>query len=93
MNMRTIDLKTRVPSQERGGTEWTKFWNHQQKKLSPRQRLTVIYGHDARTGLNIQKYSKGLDSSCVRGGHLTALIVGADGKEKYVHVKCKGYVK
>lgn len=93
MNMRTIDLKTRLPSEGRDHTEWEKFWNHQQKKLPAEERTTVIYGHDARRGKNIEKYSKGLDSSCVRGGHLTALVIDSQGKEEIVQVKCKGYVQ
>jgi hypothetical protein len=93
MNMRTIDLKTRMPSQDHKGFAWERFWNHRQKKLPAHERMTVLCGHDARRGKNIQKYSKGLDSSCVRGGHLTAMVIDAKGKTKYVQVKCKGYVK
>ncbi|KAF8463847.1 hypothetical protein BDZ91DRAFT_293441 [Kalaharituber pfeilii] len=36
---------------------------------------TVVYGHYAAKGLDIRKWSKGIDSNCVRGGHLTALVV------------------
>lgn len=93
MNMRTINLKTRVPSENREYTHWEKLWNHAQRKLHKEDRVTVVYGHDARRGKNIQKYSKGLDSSCVKGGRLTALVIDARGREKYVQVKCKGYVK
>jgi hypothetical protein len=93
MNMRTIDLATRMPSEGREGTEWAKFWNHRQKKLPEKERTTVIYGHDAKRGLNIKTWSKGLDSNCVKGGYLTALVVGAAGKERVVQVKCKGYVE
>ncbi|KAF2714629.1 ser/Thr protein phosphatase-like protein family [Pleomassaria siparia CBS 279.74] len=92
MNMRTIDLKTRVPSENRDGTPWEKFWNHRQKKLPSHKRMTVIYGHDRKRGKNIQKYSKGLDSGCVGGGHLTALVIDSKGKNKYVQVKCKQYI-
>jgi hypothetical protein len=92
MNMRTIDLKTRVPSENRDGTPWEKFWNHRQRKLPAKERVTVLYGHDRKRGKNIQKYSKGLDSGCVGGGHLTALVIDSKGHNKYVEVKCKGYV-
>ena len=92
MNMRTIDLNTRVPSEARDGTPWEKFWNHRQKKLPAKERMTVIYGHDKKRGMNIEKYSKGLDSGCVSGGHLTALVIDSKGHNKYVQVKCKGYV-
>ncbi|KAF2008581.1 Metallo-dependent phosphatase [Aaosphaeria arxii CBS 175.79] len=89
MNMRTIDLKTRIPSESRDHTHWEKFWNHQQKKLPKKERLTVAYGHDAKRGLNINKYTFGLDSNCVRGGKLTAMVIDAAGKQKIVQIKCK----
>jgi hypothetical protein len=92
MNMRTIDLKTRIPSRDHEGFHWEKFWNYRQKKLPAQERLTVIYGHDARRGKNIKKYSKGLDSGCARGGELTALVISANGKQKYEQVRCKGYI-
>lgn len=89
MNMRTIDLKTRIPSSKHSGTPWEKFWNHQQKKLDLDQRATIVYGHNRKRGLNIREYSFGLDTGCVNGGHLTALVVGHDGKTEIVSVKCK----
>jgi hypothetical protein len=89
MNMRTIDLATRVPTELRGGEPWEKVYNHFQKTALPdSKRKTVIYGHDSKRGLRIEKYSKGLDSGCVRGGKLTALIVDDRGKEKTVSIKC-----
>lgn len=53
--------------------------------------MTVIYGHDASSGLNIKKYTKGLDSGCVQGGKLTALVVEDGGKQSILQVKCKDY--
>ncbi|KAJ9094767.1 hypothetical protein QFC21_005927 [Naganishia friedmannii] len=38
--------------------------------------VTVIYGHAAGRGLDIKQYSKGLDSGCVYGRQLTALVLG-----------------
>lgn len=37
---------------------------------------TIIYGHAAARGLDIKKYSKGLDTACANGKQLTALVVG-----------------
>jgi hypothetical protein len=54
---------------------------------------TVIYGHDAGTSLNIQRYTKGLDSGCVYGRKLTAFIIEDGGSHKVVQVKCKEYRK
>lgn len=93
MNMRTIDLDTRLPSDGREGTAWEKLWNHEQAKLLEKERSTVIYGHDSKRGKNILKYSKGLDSGCVNGGKLTAMVIGVSKKgkatTKIVSVKCK----
>ncbi|KIW00643.1 uncharacterized protein PV09_07836 [Verruconis gallopava] len=92
MNMRSIDLNTRVPSAERKGEPWEKLWNHHQIHLKDvSQRATIIYGHDAKRGLNIQKYSKGLDSACLKGGSLTAMILDSSGRQKIVSVDCKRY--
>lgn len=54
---------------------------------------TVIYGHDAVKSLNIQKYTKGLDSGCVYGRKLSALVVENGGKQEVVQVKCKKHAK
>ena len=53
------------------------------------QTMTVIYGHDAKTGLKVRTYSKGLDSGCVKGGQLTALVIEDGGKQTLVQVNCK----
>lgn len=37
---------------------------------------TVVYGHMASSGLNIRRWSLGLDSGCVYGRKLTALVLG-----------------
>jgi hypothetical protein len=53
--------------------------------------MTVVYGHDAGSALNIQKYTKGLDTGCVKGRKLTALVIDGDGHQRIVHVGCKDY--
>lgn len=89
MNMRTIDLVSRVPTELRSGEPWEKLWNHFQKNVLPEnQRKTVVYGHDAKRGLINGAYAKGLDSGCVKGGKLSALVVDEKGKEKFFSVKC-----
>jgi len=52
---------------------------------------TVVYGHDSKRGLNLKRWSKGLDSSCVKGGQLTALVLDAWGRQDLVQVDCKQY--
>lgn len=88
MNMRTINLKTRIPSSKHDGTPWEKFWNHEQKKKSEHDRLSVVYGHNRKRGLNLQEFTFGLDSGCVNGDRLTALVVDHKGKTEIVQVKC-----
>ncbi|KAK8089979.1 hypothetical protein PG997_004940 [Apiospora hydei] len=72
------DIDIAVPTEARDGQPWSEAWNkaqmaHKHKK----DRVSVVYGHDAKTGLNLQPYSFGLDSSCVRGGQLSALVFEA----------------
>ncbi|KAI9795853.1 MAG: hypothetical protein M1833_006802 [Piccolia ochrophora] len=98
MNMRTIDVATHVPSEDSKGVPWAKLWNHYQTRVSKSSnRSTVIYGHDAKRGRDIQPYSKGLDSGCVRGGKLTALIISGGRHDKVaqtlVDVECEGHLK
>lgn len=93
MNMRSIDLETRVPSEkhpvkEKGTIGWETLWNYYQKSQPSKKRQTVVYGHNSKRGLNIQKYSKGLDTGCVKGRKLTALVVDSVGRQSYVSVAC-----
>lgn len=92
-----------------GSVPWYHLWNKYQQLVPAKQRLaeyrdsgrwssptshtTVVYGHDAKTGLQLKTYTKGLDSGCVKGGKLTALVAGDNGKQHIVQVKCKTAVK
>ena len=51
----------------------------------------VVYGHDSKSGLQTHPWSKGLDSGCVGGGELTAMVLDAKGTMSFVHVNCKNY--
>ncbi|KAI1615827.1 protein phosphatase [Exophiala viscosa] len=95
--------------EQKGSVPWYQLWNKYQDSLALRQRvakmksfgrakidekqMTVIYGHDAKKALQIHKYSKGLDSGCVRGDRLTALVVSGDGTQEIVQVDCKDWRK
>jgi hypothetical protein len=57
------------------------------------QTMTVIYGHYAKAGLSIRDYTKGLDSGCVKGGKLTAMIIEDGGKQSIEQVRCKNHLK
>lgn len=50
-------------------------WNQHQKTLKESKRTTVIYGHNSGLGLQGHKYTKGLDTGCVNGGMLTAMVI------------------
>lgn len=92
MNMRTIDLKTREPSENHKGSVWTKLYNKFQHHLPKSERMTVIYGHDSRRGLSIEDFTKGVDTGCLKGGKLTAFVIEG-GKNhietSLVSVKCR----
>jgi bis(5'-nucleosyl)-tetraphosphatase (symmetrical) len=54
---------------------WSKIFNKKQEKKHSKDQLVVYYGHDARSGLNLRKFSKGLDSGCGSGRKLTAMVI------------------
>mgnify|MGYP005988696605 CR=1 FL=1 len=82
-----------VPTDGREGTKWNTAWNKRQNRQKKPTRRTIVYGHDAKRGLVLGDYTFGLDSGCVRGGDLTAMIVKGtkDGDWKYkIHqIPCK----
>lgn len=73
------------------------------KKHDEEPITTVVYGHDAKSGLRVPKefghgkkgYTFGLDSGCVYGGQLTALVIEVkDGEavHEIVQVECEQHV-
>ncbi|KAJ5463040.1 Molybdenum cofactor biosynthesisMoeB [Penicillium sp. IBT 31633x] len=103
MTMRTIDPDTHVPSSKKKGMNWAKMFDKHQSVLysslesstdNPRSKtMTVVYGHDASSSLSIRTFTKGLDSGCVKGGKLTALVIEDGGKQNIVQVSCRDYAK
>jgi len=90
MNMRTIN--DGVPSADGEGLLWIKVWNEYQKNLQKKDRATVIYGHDSKRGLQVEDYSFGIDTGCLRGNQLTAMVIEGghtNHKHKLVQVDCK----
>ncbi|EME84680.1 uncharacterized protein MYCFIDRAFT_195666 [Pseudocercospora fijiensis CIRAD86] len=67
---------------------WKNFFGQKKNSLHPQ---VVIYGHDSKAGLQINRWSKGLDSGCVGGGRLTAMVLDARGKQQLFHVGCENY--
>ncbi|CCD25688.1 putative serine/threonine-protein phosphatase NDAI_0F03700 [Naumovozyma dairenensis CBS 421] len=63
--------------------KWYKLWD---EYGSLYKNVTVFYGHDSRTGLNLRKHTKGLDSGCAKGGELSAMEYKYNEKKgKYEH--------
>ncbi|KAM5359763.1 hypothetical protein ACJZ2D_014244 [Fusarium nematophilum] len=81
-----------IPINGHEGERWTDLWNSEQKKLRGSDRRSVIYGHDAKMGYQEDSYTFGLDSGCVKGNALTALVIQAkeDGgwKHSTIQVLC-----
>lgn len=88
-----FDRRIALPSDGHKGERWTDAWNLHQLRLPRRLRRTVVYGHDAKTGYKESKYTFGLDSACIKGEALTALIVeaseGGGFKHKTLQVRCR----
>lgn len=86
------DRQIAIPNDGHKGEKWTDAWNTYQLRLPRRQRRTVIYGHDAKSGYKESKYTFGLDSGCVKGEALSALIIEASGtggfKHKTLQIRC-----
>ncbi|KAL1957711.1 hypothetical protein VTO42DRAFT_5554 [Malbranchea cinnamomea] len=106
MTMRTIDLDTHVPSSSPGGMNWAKVFNKYQRVQAISQKAvspvadgpasplptTVIYGHDFHRSPALKAYTKGLDTGCVQGGKLTALIIKDGGEMRIEQVRCADYM-
>ncbi|KAG5800322.1 hypothetical protein H9Q69_000620 [Fusarium xylarioides] len=81
---------TGFPLETREGDWWIDAWNRWQNSIEdPEKRSIVVYGHDARVGIQVgadspevARYTFGLDSGCVYGKSLTAMVIGEkeDGK-------------
>ena len=83
------------PLENRDGDWWIDAWNRWQNSIeNPEHRAIVVYGHDARVGLQVgaetgclksteqsseaskaARYTFGLDSGCVYGKSLSAMVV------------------
>ncbi|KAK9766360.1 hypothetical protein K7432_004605 [Basidiobolus ranarum] len=82
MNMRSI-VSHKPTKKKQVGKPWWDVWNAQQVTLQ--HPKTVVYGHEASSGLNIQEYTIGLDTGCARGRKLSAMTFP---EHTLVQVKC-----
>ncbi|KNG91682.1 aflYe/ orf/ Ser -Thr protein phosphatase family protein [Aspergillus nomiae NRRL 13137] len=94
MHMRSVthppgDEGTFVPAEASGEEGWATHWDQWQDQLTT--RTTVIFGHDAKRGLQLGSHSIGLDSACLYGYSLSALVVESTDtgfQHRVVQVKC-----
>ncbi|KAI0259903.1 Metallo-dependent phosphatase-like protein [Gloeopeniophorella convolvens] len=89
LNMRNLRKDNTVSRKTDKGKPWTDVWNGvisrcvgfdsataQGKATTlPCHPSTVVYGHAASRGLDVNRWSIGLDTGCVYGRRLTALIL------------------
>ena len=52
------------------GEPWARAWSSFRG-----QSRHALFGHDARGGIQLERWATGLDSGCVLGGELTALVL------------------
>ena len=96
MHMRSLGSETTEanenfsPLEEDGTESWAIKWSAREKEKS--KRSMVVFGHDAKRQLQETEYAIGLDSACVYGNALSALILefhGDDVHSEIIQVGCQ----
>jgi hypothetical protein len=88
LNIRNLRKDNKPSRKTNKGKAWTKVWNEiisrcvgfERTALGAESSLpchpsTVIYGHTASRGLDVHRWSVGIDTGCAYGRRLTALIL------------------
>ncbi|KAJ5746285.1 hypothetical protein N7520_011467 [Penicillium odoratum] len=78
-----------MPAEVSGEESWVGEWDRWQDKLA--SKTTVVFGHDAKRRLQLGKYAIGLDSGCLYGNQLSAVVIAVvDGQieRQIVQVEC-----
>ncbi|KAJ7364075.1 calcineurin-like phosphoesterase [Mycena albidolilacea] len=90
LNMRGV-LADHSVTRSKDGKPWSDVWNHDidlcegfdqhmhltkhSKTALPCYPATVVYGHAAGRGLDVKRWSIGLDSGCVYNNRLSSLVI------------------
>lgn len=77
MTMRAVRPDGSASSKLDEGERWARLWPGPER---------VVFGHDAISGLQRERFATGLDTGCVYGGELTALVLPED---RFVSVRAK----
>ncbi|GFF77501.1 putative metallophosphoesterase YNL217W [Aspergillus udagawae] len=94
MHMRSLDRtpgdeSELKPAEASGEEGWAMEWDRWQDKVA--SKTTVIFGHDAKRRLQLGRYTIGLDSACLYGHRLSALVITASDREiehQIIQVEC-----
>ncbi|GFF24294.1 putative metallophosphoesterase YNL217W [Aspergillus udagawae] len=94
MHMRSLDRtpgdeSELKPAEASGEEGWAMEWDRWLDKVA--SKTTVIFGHDAKRRLQLGRYTIGLDSACLYGHRLSALVITASDREiehQIIQVEC-----
>ncbi|KAJ5604943.1 hypothetical protein N7510_010097 [Penicillium lagena] len=94
MHMRSLvrtqgDDEGFTPAQIFGEESWVMEWDRWQDRLA--SKTTVIFGHDAKRRLQLGRFTIGLDSACLYGHQLSAVVIAAPNGEiehQVIQVEC-----
>jgi hypothetical protein len=79
-----------TPAESSGEEGWVVEWDRWQDKLP--SKTTVVFGHDAKRRLQLGRYTIGLDSACLYGHRLSALVISLSDREikhEIIQVECR----
>ncbi|KAI0001522.1 Metallo-dependent phosphatase-like protein [Russula compacta] len=90
LNMRNLLKDNTISRKTNKGKAWAEVWNGTMSRCAgfeeaalgggrslPCHPSTVVYGHTASRGLDVHRWTVGIDTGCVYGRKLTALILDA----------------